>query len=208
MAVVLSGTNAMFDAMVFGTGNRSGGEYVAQLNEAFVNNVAAPVLNMYQNVMQHSMFQTYREDALRQLKAIGHNLASAFQTNGVIELYDVNSIQHASTTMQRWIMACPDIRIAYHQNMIDGYSDTYEDRAPGVVGTDHYEYRCVTNGITMEHPDSDGEYVRYNWTQVPLHADDELTFDEQISVMYTWSRAQAALAKRKEDPTSKWGGQL
>lgn len=207
MAVVLSGTNAMFDAMVFGTGNRSGMEYVTQLNEAFVNNVAAPVLDMYHGILNHSMFQTYRDDALRQLKSLGQNIASAFQTNGVNELYDIGQMQHATAVMQRWIMANPEIRQMYHQNRIDGYSDSYEDRAPGVYGIDHYEYRRVTNGITMEHPGSD-EYVRYNWTEVELNPDDELTFDEQMSVMYTWSRAQAIIANRKEDPTSKWGGDL
>lgn len=207
MAVVLNGTNAMFDAMVFGAGNRSGMEYVAQLNEAFVNNVAAPVLDMYHNMMNHSMFQTYRDDALRQLKSLGQNIASAFQTNGVNELYDVGQMQHASAVMQRWIMACPEVRDMYHNNQLDGYSDSYEDRAPGISGTQHYEYRCVTNGITMQHPGED-DYVRYNWNEVPLHHDDELTFDEQISVMYTWNRVQAAIANRKQDPTSKWGGEL
>lgn len=207
MAVVLNGTSSMFDAMVFGNGNRSGIEYVTQLNEAFMNNVAAPVLDMYHGIMNHSMFQTYREDAMRQLKALGQNIASAFQTNGVNELYDVGQIQHASEVMQRWIMANPEVRELYHQNRIDGYSDSYVDRAPNVSGIDHYEYRRVTSGITMQHPGSE-EYERYNWTEVLLHHDDELTFDEQISILYTWNRVQAAIAKRQEDPTSKWGGQL
>lgn len=207
MAVVLNGTNAMFDALIFGAGNRSGQEYVAQLNQSFVSNVAAPVLDMYYQMQQHSMFQTYRDEALRNLKALGRGISNAFQTNGVNELYDIGQMQHATLVMQRWIMACPEIRTMYHENRIDGYSDSYEDRAPGFVGVDHYEYRQVTNGITMSHNDEE-EYTRYNWSEVPLHHDDELTFDEQMSILYTWDRARAALELGKEDPTSKWNQSL
>lgn len=207
MAVVLNGSNAMFDALIFGNGNRSGGEYVAQLNQSFANNVAAHVLDQFHAMQNHSMFQSYRDDALRTLKALGRGIANAFQTNGVNELYDIGQMQHASLVMQRWIMACPEVRTMYHQNLIDGYSDTYEDRAPGNVGIDHYEYRQVTNGITMSH-DNEEEYTRWRWTEVPLHHDDELTFDEQMSIIYTWDRARAALQIGKEDPTSKWNQSL
>ena len=186
MAVILTGSDAMFDAMIFGTGNSSGGEYVAQLNQAFINNVAAPVLVAYYQMQQHTMFQSYREDALRSLKAIGRGVETMYQTNGVSELYTIGQLQHANAVMQRWIMACPEVRTLYHQQRIDGYSDTYTDLNPGVVGLDHYEYRRVTNGMTMQ------------------HGDDELTFDEQIDIMYTWNRASAVLHAAVDDPTSKW----
>lgn len=206
MAIILSGSSSMFDAMVFGNGNRSGQDYLNQLNANFMQNVQAPVLNAYQNMMQTSMFQTFREDAMQHLRAMGRGLVNAFQPNGVYELYTIGELQHANHVMQRWIMACPEVRTLYHKQEVDGYSDTYVDRSPNSVGLDHYEYRRVTDGITMDH--GTGDYERYRWTEDLLHADDNLTFDEQMSIIYTWSKVQDYISKGKDDPTSRFNNAL
>ena len=47
-------------------------------------------------------------------------------------------------------MAQPDIRSLYHKGHCDGYSDTYVDMEPGLVGEQHYDYRRVMDGVVEE----------------------------------------------------------
>lgn len=205
MAMVLTGNSNVFDALVFGQGNRTGQEFIDNLNRNFLQNVSAPVLETFNNLMQTSMFQTFRQDALMHLQSMDIAQSLIMQPNSVYQLTDIGQLQHATSTMQRWIMANPYIYQMYKKQELDGYSDTYVDRANGLSGVDNYEYRRVTNGITMEH--TPGEMCSYTWTESLLTENDDLTFLEQVAILNTWNNALCHIID-KYDPTSVYNDRL
>ena len=112
--------------------------------------------------------------------------------------------------MQRWIMANPDVRKLYHEQRIDGYSDTYEDIHENSIGESHYDYRRVMNGIVV---DNDDEEADYGWSSVTYfedlaEEDRELRIDEQYDILSSWHYLQRYLAVGKEDPTSLFNGDI
>lgn len=205
MAMVLTGNSNVFDALVFGQGNRTGQAFIDNLNQSFMQNVSAPVLDTFNYLMQTSMFQSFRQDALAHLQTmdIAHSLI--MQPNSVYQLNDIGQLQHATTTMQRWIMANPIIGQMHQQHQLDGYSDTYVSRSTGEYGIDNYDYRRVTNGITMEH--TPGEMSCWNWTESLLTDNDDLTFLEQVAIKNTWDNALCYIID-KYDPTSVYNDRL
>lgn len=209
MAIVLDGSSNMFDALVFGQGNRTGQEFIDNLNNNFLQNATAPVLESFNYLMQTSMFQSYRQDALAQLQAMDNAHLLIMQPNSIHQLYELAQFQHASTTMQRWIMANPIIGQMYNNLEIDGYSDNSTLPRNKDVGIDNYDYRCATNGISMQHGDGDDDedFCRWNWNQILHSENDDLTFLEQVSIMNSWNNALFYIAQRF-DPTSKYGDML
>ena len=104
------------------------------------------------------------------------------------------------------IMAEPTLRRMYHQQQVDGYSENYVDVQPGKVGEDHYDYRRVTNGVFMQ--DEDGEWSAKTYYEDLLEGSGEFDFLEQVDILRTWEQMRIQLAKRKDDPTSRWNSSL
>jgi hypothetical protein len=123
--------------------------------------------------------------------------SGVFHLNVVTYLGNIYALRTAQPTMQRFIMAQPDIRKAYHRQLIDGYSDSYVDVQPNVIGVRHYDYRRVMDGILC-----DGEDGLY-WDEFydDLHTGDrDLTLMEKSDILETWELAKYYYS-RGIDPT-------
>lgn len=148
-------------------------------------------------------------EAQRAAQAAIRKVKGIFQPNSVQALYELADLQQAQPVMQRFIMACPEIRRAYFDQRIDGYADSYVDMHPGRIGEDHYDYRRVVEGVYRPvegNPEYDWEHTEWIGD---LHPDDrELSLEEQLAVMSTWDVLTKYLSVGKDDPTSPVGGKL
>jgi hypothetical protein len=148
------------------------------------------------------VFERYNgAEALRAAKAAIRSVQFHFQEDTIRPLYDIGAIQQAPLSMQRWIMASPDVREFYHQQRCDGYADTYVDMEPKSIGADHSDYRKVMYGIIQECDDGEFDWM----TKIYFEGDDNdvrLSLSEKVDVMSVWSLIKSMMKPGSEDPTS------
>ena len=137
--------------------------------------------------------------------AIRH-VASIFDEDTIYGFKTLEDTQTAKPVMQRFIMAMPQLREMYHEQRVDGYSSSYVDLQPGVVGEDHYDYRRVTDGVMMESEDGD-DLVWTTHFEDLLENDRALDISEQADILNTWDLVSGLIAQR-HDPTDVYGGRL
>lgn len=145
-------------------------------------------------------------EAMHRARLAMKKTANIFKPDIVYNLFLIEDIQSAQPVMQRWIMANPAIRQLYHDQGCDGYSDSYVDMHPGMIGEDHYDYRRVMNGIIIDDPEHDWRCTHY--LDELYEGDRELDFDEQLDILSTWECVEAYLKAGRYDPTSPFGNSL
>jgi hypothetical protein len=148
------------------------------------------------------VFERYNgAEALRAAKAAIRSVQFCFQEDVIRPLYDIGAIQQAPLSMQRWIMASPDVREFYHQQRCEGYADTYIDMEPKSIGIDHSDYRKVMSGVIQECEEGD-----FDWkTVIYFEGDDNdvrLSLSEKVDVLSVWSMIKSMMRPGNEDPTS------
>lgn len=144
--------------------------------------------------------------AMRKARAAARNMASQWQEDRIRYLPDIGSLQQAPLSMRPYLMAEPNIRYLYHRDQADGYSDTYVDPQPGVIGEDHYEYRRVMNGMVVM--DDDGGWHYDEWIEDLEEGDRELYFVEQVDILRSWAVMAEQAIHGGDDPTSKYNSSL
>lgn len=149
-------------------------------------------------------------EALRLARLAASKVNNIFKPDVVKSIWELGEAQSAKLVMQRWIMANPDVRKAYHEQRCDGYSDTYIDMFPGDVGHDHYDYRQVMDGMPVDIVDEDGEdnTVTSFYMEDPLEGDAPLALDQRLDILSTWEFVSALMKQGVDDPTSAYGGKL
>ena len=198
------GASDAFDALVFG-------------------HTSPDTLNYLRN--QSSMFETTLSEHGKRLMTKAREAVEFFNGSNAIDfarrvltsskvssnieyvkyLSSLEEMQKASNTMQRWVMANPNVRQMYFDQKLDGYYESFIN----IHGTDikdtHYDYRRVMDGV-IQITDDDYYYTEYFEDLLP--GDRDLTFKEQIDIIHTWSNMDLILALGKDDPTSPDGGSL
>jgi hypothetical protein len=117
----------------------------------------------------------------------------------------MGAMQQAPVVMQRWIMAEPTVRTLYHKQECDGFSDTYKDMSPGIVGEQHYDYRRVMDGVIQE--DGDSWCAKFYMDDL-VEGDTPLIFRDKMDILSTWERVTMYIAAGDEDPTSTTADKL
>lgn len=156
--------------------------------------------------MQNVFEQANSSEAMRKARLALQKVKNVFEVDNVKSIFELNELQASQYVMQRWIMACPDVRNMYHQQQCDGFSETYVDRFPGTVGENHYDYRRVMDGMVQD--DAENDWKATFFLDDLLEGDRELTFDEQVDILNTWECVEAYLKRGKDDPTSQFGNML
>ena len=197
MGTVVNLSEPALDLALYGNRSELIGNYLQnqmqQLPQAF---------NQFTDRLWNSMQQTYHfvTDKLTQF-----NLMNQLQQNQMAipdfqfqTLTDFEQLQNANLTMQRWVMAHPQMKQMYVNQHIDAYSESYKPVTPKAVGDDDYDYRRVMNGIII--PTDEGcKVVTY---QDDIHPNDhELTMIEQHNVLMTWEAIDSILEMSKFDFT-------
>lgn len=140
-------------------------------------------------------------------EALMRQTTHMFDPNAIRTLAGLAALQTAKPTMQRWIMAMPEVREMYHNNQVDGYSATYEDAQPGKVGIDHYDWRRATNGMVEFVPEAE-DWSSTTFTEELIGNDRELSFGEKVDIKVTWAECLHQMQTQQYDPTSVWNNKL
>ncbi len=130
-------------------------------------------------------------------------------------LDDIVKIQTANPVMIRVIMANPEIRRAFDQGTIHGYSDIY-DTADADVGICDSMYLGVVKDMLIV---ENGEYtLKHTWSNKTPRghkkssghkdSDSDLLFGEKMDALKTWAVALDLIAQGGQDPTSPHGEML
>lgn len=146
-------------------------------------------------------------EAMRSARAALGRIKTIFQSDTIRELTALYEMQHAPLKMQRWIMANPMARELYFKQAIDGYSETYIDVEPGIMGEAHYDYQLANDGI-VKFTNDEGDWSATTY-QIDLKDGDRfLELSEQVDIHTTWNRLENELRFGRYDPTSKYNHDL
>lgn len=114
------------------------------------------------------------------------------------ELVTEAQFRTANPTMQRYVMAHPELRQLYLEQNLDGYSDSYQNVFGNEVGPTDYNYRRVMTGALV---DTETESVLTIYDDDLYPGDKELSTDEKFLIRATWSNVDLLLATTKVDFT-------
>lgn len=117
-------------------------------------------------------------------------------------IFSPKEIQEAPMHMQRWLMAEPSIRKEYIKGRVAGFKDSYQDKDPGVVGEDHYDYRRVMDGVLYQ--DEKGDYWIDTHFEDLDEGDEELSHDEKFDILQTWEAARSLMKIYRSDLTDPY----
>lgn len=148
-------------------------------------------------------------EALRRTRNAVRAASNVRKSSIIFEAVDIDDFRTAGFTMQRFLMADPIVRSKYHRQKIDGYSETYIDIHPNDIGTDHYDYRRVIDGVIREEKDEKGEvqFVREVFYEELSEGDRDLDAVEQLAILDSWD-IQRMFIEAGIDSTNRLGGVL
>jgi hypothetical protein len=206
------GGSDTYDALLYGANRHPGTVSYLQNQLNTLSNLSSSFIDAGNSFVERAkeVYNRFNSsEAIRTARAAIRKLGSMFQSNEIMDIWDLGNFQNAPLICQRFIMAEPSVRELYHKQRIDGYSDTYLDVQPGKIGKDHYDYRRAMNGIVEELPeDSESGWKVTIWAEDLHEGDRDLTLDEQHDVQMLWQRVRAYMKHGKDDPTSAYGGTL
>lgn len=120
--------------------------------------------------------------------------------NNFKELLTFEDLQQANVTMQRWVMACPEVKSVYLDQNCSGYADSYVNLSGNQVGEDDYDYRRVMNCVVQTDESNDTAYARM-YVDDLLPGDRELDFYEQGQILQSWETIRHVMSTCKKDFT-------
>lgn len=210
MAEVVHGGTLAVNAMLFGAPDTSIQTYLSQQFNNNLNNLTDVGRRLYQESQQ--LFERFSGDsAVRFIKSIARAGAAAWQHDAIRPITTIGELQFAPPTMQRWIMAEPEVRRRYHEQRLDGYSHYYVDVAPDDIGRTHYDYRRAMQGLIVMNESDDPNLPEWSATTYlddVYEGDNELTISEKADIQHTWASVRAFLRDGHDDPTDRFNASL
>lgn len=206
MVKIVQGGSAEFNLLAFGETNPTTLQYIEHRSNTFSNNLTDTARDLFQTTKL--MFeQIHGSEAMRKARAAIRSVTGLFQQDTVRPMCTIQEFQQAALTMQRWIMAEPTVRAAYHAQQCDGYTGSYVDMAPGMVGRDHYDFRLVNDGVLHEEDDGEDFKVTFFFDEI-MDGDRLLRPEEKVDILSSWEAVRAAMKAGGSDPTSILDDQL
>lgn len=205
MQVVMGGETE-FNGLIYGDKHPGTMNFLQdQLNTGFSQTLTEVGKQMYSSLGK--LFEKFNgAQAMQLIKSARRKITGLFDQDVIRPLWDLIDIQQATLTMQRWIMAQPDLRKLYHQQRCDGFGSTYVDMFPGQIGDFHYDYRKVMNGIMTETDDGEDKLTYYYDDEI--EGDVDLDISQKADILSTWDAIKYYLNNTSKDPSSKTGGDL
>lgn len=204
MVQVVVDSGQGFDAAVYGEPDPSIFNYMARHAARATQFFTDTARNMFDSA--HNLFRRIDySEALRVARAVQRGMCNLWQPDVVSHYTNIGQLQHAGLTMQRWLMAEPTTRELYHRQGCDGYSGSYIDMHPGMVGEMHYDYRRVMDGVVQS--DEKGWHATTYMDEL-LEGDVELLPEQQADILRSWELLRKKIEEKGEDPTSRYNDSL
>lgn len=202
------GAADQFKALIYPEKHPETVSFLQQQFNNLPNLVTEQAVKFYQEAKKVTDWVTSTEAfqmARNAVKAVFGN-TDIVRDDVIMSLTDLMQFQTAGLLMQRFIMAKPEIKQMYRDQMCDGFSKTYVD--PEINGDvkDHYDYRLATEGM-IQFQENDG--YKYTHYLDSLKEGDRLrTFEEKCDIQHTWDSLDILMAVSSCDPTDPAGGDL
>ena len=210
MALVITGDANAYNALVYGTDRHPG--TMAYLQNQIASFSMGALTDFGKQFMQSAqgIYDSFNSsEAMRAARAAIRRFDAMFLPDRIQYIERLSHIQNAPVAMQRWIMAEPSLRKLYHEQRVDGYSDTYVDQYWGRRDLEHYDWRLIHNGVMEEvtTDDFDG-HITHHFLAELVDGDRELTMDEKTDILNTHDVIRAYVEMGIDDPTSKAGNKM
>ena len=207
---IIQGGEDAFTAIAFGSPNPQASQYWANQINQVKSMMGERIDHFTQGFVAraqalHERFAGSR--AVEIAKAALNQIKGVFQPDVIRFIDSIQEFQIATPVMQRYLMAEPTVRKMYHQQRCDGYSDTYVDHEPGLVGDEHYDYRRVMNGAFIEGEENSPGYFSH-WAEDLREGDEELSGFDQMRIRRSWDEIAKLMLLGAKDPTSPWNNDL
>lgn len=203
MINIVHGGGDAWNAILFPMQNQNNQQYFYNQVNNF-SNMLTDVGSRFMSEAKAAYERINSSEAMAIARAAIRAAGGVFQ-NQITPLRDLEQLQQATPLMQRWVMAFPDIRNLYHAQQCSGYAESYVDMHPGDVGTKHYDYRRVMDGVVI---DSDEGSVAVHYVEDLLQGDRDLTHHEKVDILNAWDLMSLILDSKSDDPTCPYGSKL
>jgi len=199
--IMVDDLNAATDS-IFYRPSQSMQEYIHQ----GVNSYMSAVKNVAPNfarIVGEKYAEIKNSAAIQYVNNLKNRINSIWQPDSIRYLSDVTSIQNASETMRRWIMAEPITRERYLNGAISGYGNCYTSSDRIGVGNSHYDYRRVMDGVVALNDDGVSEYTVY-YEEI-INSEDILSLVDKTSILGSWDTIKRHIdSGDNHDHTSQW----
>jgi hypothetical protein len=202
MGQVISIPSSALDYMMFGDNRSKVSNYIQQqINELrtyaprFFEGIKDVVYNTYNYLTNEFLFTK----TLQHLQDNNINI----HNQEIFEYLSYEAVRDANITMQRYIMAYPQLRELYLNNKIDGYSETYVNMFNDDIGDSHYDYRKVMDGVIVS-TENGFKFTHYNDELLP--GDKPLSFVDRMTILRVWDEIDFLLNGTNYDFTNKTDG--
>ena len=199
MGIVMELSEPALDLALYGDKSGILNNYLSQQ----LQNIK-PAYNEFSNRIYQCLQSSYNFVNNQMVK---YGLLNQLDSNGIqaldnyyTDLTSCIALQNANATMQRWIMAHPDVRKLYLDQNIDGYSGSYQNVFGKEIGEDDYNYRRVMDGVMCD--EGDITVVRQYLDDL-LEGDRELNHYEKVKILHTYDAIDYLLKECKFDFTCK-----
>lgn len=198
MAIV-NVTRRAQELAIFGDNSRELGNYLQNQLHRFKDMAVGAGNRIYDSVQQS--FQNVATSLERFQLRRELNEHGVTQVDNYFEpLTSLEKLKTANVTMQRWVMAHPEVKQLYLDQNCVGYEGSYTNISGDGVGENDYDYRLATNGIVFG--TEDGGYEVTDYFEPLLPGDRDLDFEEQLCILDTHEFITALMEHKNYDFTA------
>jgi len=202
---VAAPSGSIFGKGLFGTLSQNTVNYL----QGQIQSLATAGTEYAQRIYERSMqiFNEINSDAaVMAAEAVLTQVESMMGQDIIEPLLTIPQLQAARPIMQNWIMVDPTIRQAWYDGKIDGYSDTYVDPEPGLIGHEMQAYRDLMNGVLQPHPEASYHYSLY--FDRDSEPGNNLTIRQLAAIVESQQAACDSLEEGEQDFSSQYGASL
>ena len=206
MSVIDGDVNVM-GAMLFGSPSPAMREHLREQHANFIA-TASPSVSQFVINKVNNVFEAFNSNAaVQRVQNALSNVKAVMMPDAIYRFTELSQLQTAQPMMQAYIMANPVVREAYHAQLCDGYSDTYVDDRPGIIGFGHQPYEHVMSGVVVG--DDKGNYTATHYARAWASEDQQvIDVHQRSALLSTWRSLERAFEEQGRDPTSPWDTSL
>lgn len=113
----------------------------------------------------------------------------------------ISGLQNSEGVMRDYIMANPNVRKLYDEELIEGYKGEFSNTNTG-IGKDNYFFRQANDGVVRKDLEAPDQWTHSHFYETNNH---RLSFRERVNIHKTWTAVNEHLAKSCFDITSSTG---